>query len=143
MQKVRANAQCFSGFNLLVGEINAGKKELFYFSNRGEEVKELKPGIYGLSNHLLDTPWRKVVYGKCVFTGLLKNNDLPREEFFELLSDETLAADEELPSTGIPYEVEKALSAIFIKTPDYGTRCSTVLTIDKNFEFDLEERVFV
>jgi uncharacterized protein with NRDE domain len=143
LKNIQAVAARFSGFNLFAGEINAGKKELFYYSNRGEEIKKLNPGIYGLSNHLLDTPWPKVEKGKARFAGLLKDAEISREGLFELLSDETLAADGDLPHTGIPYAAEKALSAIFIKTPGYGTRCATVLTIDRNFAFELEERVFV
>lgn len=132
----------YSGFNLLVGEI-CEKRELFYYSNRTEDIRELSAGIYGLSNHLLDTPWPKVVKGKDRFTKLLQSNQTSRESFFNILLDESLAQDEDLPSTGISYEAEKALSAIFIKTPDYGTRCSTVLRFDNNLKWSFTERVFV
>lgn len=147
LKNVQAQAAQYSGFNLFAGEINTAKKELFYYSNRysnqGEEIKKLESGIYGLSNHLLDTPWPKVAEGKMRFSKLLQNKEIDKETFFELLRDESLADDAELPSTGVPPEIEKALSAIFIKLPGYGTRCSTVLTFDNNFKFDLEERVFV
>ena len=63
--------------------------------------------------------------------------------FFSILADETLADDAELPDTGIGKSREKLLSAIFIRTPGYGTRCSTVLTFDKDFKSDFEERIFV
>jgi uncharacterized protein with NRDE domain len=68
---------------------------------------------------------------------------LEMEGLFEILAEESLADDKGLPSTGIPYETEKAISAIFIKTPCYGTRCSTVLTFDNYFEWKFEERIFV
>jgi uncharacterized protein with NRDE domain len=68
---------------------------------------------------------------------------LKTDALFDLLADESLAADAELPNTGIDYEREKALSAIFIKTPIYGTRSSTVVTFDNAFEGTLDERVFV
>jgi uncharacterized protein with NRDE domain len=132
----------YSGFNLLVGEIGA-KRELFYYSNRGEGIRELSAGIYGLSNHLLDTPWPKVTRGKSRFTDVLESGKMSNNDFFDILSDESLADDEDLPSTGIPYEAEKAVSAICIKSPDYGTRCSTVLRFDANLAWSLEERVFV
>lgn len=133
----------FSGFNLLIGEINSERKEAFYFSNRDYHILEILPGVYGLSNHLLDTPWPKVERGKQSFAKIIDENPIRKPELFDLLADETLADDNHLPETGIGYEREKLLSAIFIKTPIYGTRSSTVLTIDRNSEFDFEERVFV
>lgn len=142
LQQIYQNADEYSGFNLIVGKIGQ-RSELFYYSNRGGDQQELAPGIYGLSNHLLDTRWPKVAKGKDAFTDLLKSGDLSTDSFFGILSDGTLANDENLPSTGIPFATEKALSAIFIKTEGYGTRCSTVLKFDRNFEWSLEERVFV
>lgn len=136
--KIRASAADFSGFNLLVGEINAKNQTLGYYSNRAEEIKILAPGIYGLSNHLLDTPWRKVEKGKAELLKLIQNTE--KEKFFEILSDRSLAEDAELPDTGIGYEREKLLSAIFIETPVYGTRSSSVVLVDKNYEISLEER---
>ena len=116
---------------------------MFYFSNRGDGIKKIIPGVYGLSNHLLDTPWPKVRDGKSRFRDLINSSPLKTEPLFDLLTDESLAADAELPNTGIDYEREKALSAIFIKTPIYGTRSSTVVTFDNAFEGTLDERVFV
>ena len=81
--------------------------------------------------------------GKARFAELVKTSEISNERFFDILADESMAADEELPSTGIPYEVEKALSATFIKTAGYGTRCSTVLKFSRDFEWNFEERVFV
>ncbi len=142
MADVERHGSAYSGFNLLVGEIGE-RRELLYYSNRGQGICELSPGIYGVSNHLLDTPWPKVVNGKSRFTDLLRLGEMTNINFFDVLSDESLAADEDLPSTGIPYEAEKALSAIFIKTPDYGTRCSSVLRFYANLEWSFEECVFV
>jgi uncharacterized protein with NRDE domain len=133
----------FSGFNLLVGEFTPQRSEIFYFSNRGDGIRKLMPGVYGLSNHLLDTAWPKVRDGKARFRDLTSSASLEFDPLFDLLADESLAADAELPDTGIGYEREKALSAIFIKTPVYGTRSSTVVTFDDAFEGRLEERVFV
>ncbi len=140
--KVERNRNEYSGFNLLIGEIGK-KRELFYHSNRAEGIRELTPGIYGLSNGLLDTPWPKVVKGTARFAELVRSGEMSNPNFFDVLSDESLAADEDLPSTGIPYEAEKAISAIFIRTPGYGTRCSTILRFERNSEWSFEERVFV
>ncbi|MGH9946154.1 MAG: NRDE family protein [Pyrinomonadaceae bacterium] len=142
LEQVQYDAEEYSGFNLLVGEIGE-TSGLFYYANRGAAPRELAPGIYGLSNHLLDTPWPKVVNGKAAFTRLIDSGDISDERFFELLSDKTLADDNELPSTGVSYEAEKAISAIFIETPGYGTRCSTVVKFDENFEWSFNEKVFV
>jgi uncharacterized protein with NRDE domain len=143
MNQVQGNAAEYSGFNLIVGEVSSTARELLYFSNRGSSVQRLGPGIYGLSNHLLDTEWPKLLLGKERFHELLKEEVLPREKFFELLADDALAGDAELPETGIGYEREKLLSAIFIRSPIYGTRSSTILTIDAVFTAELDERVFV
>lgn len=143
VQGVRSREDKYSGFNLLIGEINAVRNEMYYFSNRGEDVRKLNAGIYALSNHLLDTPWPKVAGGRMQFSELISDDDIPKPKLFKLLADESVAEDDELPDTGIGYEREKLLSAIFIKTPIYGTRSSTVLTIDKNFLFELDEKVFV
>lgn len=142
LTKIQTDASQFSGFNLLVGEFNAQIQMLGYYSNREDTVKILAPGIYGLSNHLLDTPWRKVSKGKAELTGFLQNDAIEKDRFFELLSDKTLADDAELPETGIGYEREKLLSSIFIETPVYGTRSSSVVLIDKDYEISLDERNF-
>ncbi len=90
---VHARSGEYSGFNLLVGEFSKARNELHYYSNRGADPRELKPGIYGLSNHLLDTPWPKVATGKARFTQILPTNTIDNHRFFELLADETLAED--------------------------------------------------
>jgi uncharacterized protein with NRDE domain len=143
MNALTSTAAEYSGFNLLVGEINKKGCEVVYFSNRENMIRELRPGIYGLSNHLLDTPWPKVSRGKERFRTIVEGGFSSNEEFFELLADPQLAEDEGLPDTGVGYEKEKILSPIFIKTPIYGTRCSTVVTFDANGRAKLDERVFV
>jgi hypothetical protein len=55
-----ARAHEYNGFSLIVG--HGG--EFYYYANREREPRALAPGLYGLSNHLLDTPWPKVVRGK-------------------------------------------------------------------------------
>ena len=142
LEEVSQRAVDYSGFNLLVGEFSRRTSKLFYFSNRGDGIKRVTPGVYGLSNHLLDTPWPKLIRGTERFRELLVS-PLPKGAFFDLLADEALAADEELPDTGVGYEKEKLLSAIFIKTPVYGTRSSTVVTFSQTSDPTLEERVFV
>lgn len=143
LKDIQKKSDRFSGFNLLVGEINSKKNEIFYFSNRGGEIENLAAGIYGLSNHLLDTPWRKAEKGKIALADFVNRKENSKVRFFELLNDKTFADDKDLPDTGIGFELEKLLSAIYIKTPLYGTRCSTILTFDNEFNIDFDERVYV
>ena len=128
----------FDGFNLLLGD----SEEVWYSSNREGLTRSLAPGIYGLSNHLLDTPWPKVVRAKTGFKKLLDKSSFNHGEAFALLADTTQASDEKLPDTGIPLAWERALSAIFITMPKYGTRCSTFLTVGADGQRFLTERRF-
>lgn len=143
LEGVHSRASDYSGFNLILGEVINGRPAVHYLSNRGEAPRKLAPGVYGLSNHLLDTPWPKVVKGKARLAELLRSGETPSNDLFDILADVSLANDEDLPSTGFAYDAEKALSAIFIKTPGYGTRCSTVLRFPSDSKWDFAERVFV
>lgn len=128
----------YNSFNLLLGDDNG----LFVFSSRGEQQK-LKPGIYGLSNHLLNTPWPKVVRSKKTLKAALeKKGDDLEAKLFDLLADRRVPPDDKLPSTGIGLEWERLLSSIFIESPIYGTRSSTVLLIGKNRRVRFVEKVF-
>ena len=117
--------------------------KISYYSNRLDEVTVLKEGNFALSNHLLDTAWPKVEKIKREMAGLLKNNTVDTRVIFELLSDTTLARDEQLPHTGVPLQTERMLSPVFIKSEKYGTRCSSVLLIDQSGHIEFEERTFV
>lgn len=129
----------FHGFNLLVGDTQGVQ----YVSNRGAGPRALEPGIYGLSNHLLDTPWPKVERGKRELEGLLEGNPGdPAEPLLALLADRRTAAEEALPETGVGRDWEKLLSAAFIRAPGYGTRASSVLLIGQVGEVSLRERSF-
>jgi uncharacterized protein with NRDE domain len=117
----------YNGFNLIAGD----RTGLWYVSNRSSGVRKLEPGLYGLSNHLLDTPWPKVRNAKAAMSRLLKPGGPPDvERLFEVLRDRTVAPDTDLPDTGVGLEMESMLSPIFITSADYGTRSSSVLTID-------------
>lgn len=112
----------YGGFNLLLGD----DRSLVYYSNRGGKPRILPPGIYGMSNHLLDSPWPKLVQARQQFAAALQR--LPDETaFFDLLADQTIVADENLPQTGVPLAWERLLSAVFVKSESYGTRASSLL----------------
>ncbi len=134
LASIKTTANTFSGFNLLLGD----GQELWYTSNREAGDRQLPPGLYGLSNHLLDTPWPKVTHAKRDLSNLLNSSRFDQEAAFSLLADTTEAEDAELPDTGIPHDWERALSAIFINRPEYGTRCSTLLLANAD-----DQRLFV
>ena len=138
MDRISRPAQEYNGFNLICGD----PKDLFVYSNRGE-IKKLEPGIYGLSNHLLDSPWPKVIKGKKALSAAM-NEKVPDLEaaLFTILSDRKMAPENKLPSTGIGLEWERLLSSIFIESPTYGTRSSSVLLIGKNQWVKFVEKVF-
>jgi uncharacterized protein with NRDE domain len=138
LKKISSQIDKYNGFNLLLGDDN----DFFVFSSRGEKQK-LKPGIYGLSNHLLDSPWPKIIRSKRMLKAALnkKGNEL-EEELFALLADKRVPPDGKLPSTGIGLEWERLLSTIFIESPIYGTRSSTILLIGKNRRVRFVEKVF-
>ncbi len=125
----------YAPFNILFG----GQHELGYYNNRDHRIDSLAPGIYGLGNALLDTPWPKLVDGKRLFEECLANGEPSAARVFEILSSKDVYADDLLPDTGLPVERERALSALFIEHGDYGTRCSTLLTVDRHGTVDFEE----
>lgn len=143
--KIEAEQNDYSGFNLLIGDFGKEKKEMFYFSNRDEGgIRELSAGIYGLSNHLLDTNWHKVVKSKKRFTSIIESSaNFSSDDLFEILADTLPASDENLPITGVGMERERILSSPFIKTDTYGTRASTILTIDNENHLNFVEKTFI
>jgi uncharacterized protein with NRDE domain len=129
----------YNGFNLLVADLS----RFLYFNKNLSSMEVLKPGIYGLSNHFLNTPWPKVKKSKQALVNYLKDNVIVEPQcLFEILADTETAPEIELPDTGIGLEREKMLSSIFIQGTDYGTRSSTILLIDRNNHVTFEERSF-
>jgi uncharacterized protein with NRDE domain len=130
----------FNGFNLLAGDAGS----LHYYSNRGGAPRRLAPGVYGLSNHLLDTSWPKVEAGKRALAALVTaGGELEIEGLFRVLSDREPAEDSRLPDTGVGLEAERMLSPLFITGPRYGTRCSTVILAGRDRRVEFVERTFV
>jgi len=138
LQRVRAMGAAYLGFNLLARD-RAG---FHYYSNRDGDTQKLAPGIYGMSNHLLDTPWPKVVRGKEALSRAIAGDEVEVEDLFALLADRSKASDEELPDTGVGVERERMLSSIFIESEYYGTRSSTVLLVDRDGQALFVERNF-
>jgi uncharacterized protein with NRDE domain len=120
------------------------RTELFYYSNRGNRIQKIKPGTYGLSNHLLDTPWPKIAKGKDTLKRLLENNKkVNPENIFAMLRDGVFPPDDLLPDTGVDLEWERTLSPLFITSEIYGTRSSSIVLIERNGEITFMERTFI
>lgn len=130
-------AKQYNGYNLIFGNVD----NLCYYSNKIGDVLELNAGIYGLSNHLLDTPWPKVTNGKRKLRSVI-NREFSTENLLSMMHDETIAPDDQLPSTGVSSEKEKMLSPMFIRSVEYGTRCTSVILVDRSGAVTFTERSF-
>jgi uncharacterized protein with NRDE domain len=113
-----------------------------YASNRASGALALPAGICGLSNHLLDTPWPKLIRSKQRLAAALAGERLDTAAAFALLADREPADEAALPATGVSHERERMLSSAFIVSPDYGTRCSTVFTLARDGSARFIERSF-
>ncbi|QVM91163.1 NRDE family protein [Pseudomonas entomophila] len=136
LDQVASRSGQYSGFNLLVGD----GQRLGYLHAREAGPRLLLPGVYGLSNAGLDTPWPKLVKARSGLEGLLDSDD-PRR-LLALLADAQPAPDSELPETGVGLATEKLLSSVFIASQNYGTRASTVLIVDDQGRRRMIERSF-
>lgn len=138
LETVKKNNHLYPGFNLLVGDMN----ELYYYSNIANHIEMIDPGIHGVSNHLLNTNWPKVTMGKQQLQKIIQQNESQMvEQLFTLLQNKDTYPDELLPSTGVSLEWERTLSSLFIESPSYGTRSSTIILISKT-EIQFVERVY-
>jgi uncharacterized protein with NRDE domain len=134
---LRPHAQDYGAFSLIVGDA----RDLEYFSNRGPGGP-IVPGIHGLSNHLLDTPWPKVEISKSRLAALLEQRSTTSDTLFKLLADRGEAPEDRLPDTGIGRDLERRVSAPFVVNALYGTRCSSVIRLERHGGFQFVERRF-
>lgn len=135
--RATADGADYRGFNLLVSDGDT----MWWTSNRGTGPMELAPGLYGLSNHLLETPWPKVARGKQRLAEAL-DSSLSPQVLLALLADTHPAQEDELPDTGVDRDRERMLSAARIVSPAYGTRASTALLVDRDGRCSMTERSF-
>lgn len=126
---IHARSGLYNGFNLIVGE----GPNAWYVGNHAACTGpvQMQPGRYALSNHALDTPWPKVErLRNHLDAALPQGSTLDLEPIYDALRDGERAHDHTLPSTGVSLEMERLLSSIFIVSPNYGTRCSTIIALD-------------
>ncbi|MGH8648191.1 MAG: NRDE family protein [Burkholderiales bacterium] len=139
LESVAGHAADYGGFTLVVGDL----QRMVCFSNRAREIEEIAPGIHGLSNHLLDTPWPKVKRGKQRLSALVKAGEAELVQgLLGALADRTVAPDLELPDTGVGLQRERELSPSFVAGERYGTRASTALLVSRDNEVFCVERRF-
>lgn len=139
LEKLHKTSHHYNGFNLLVGD----QKGLWYYSNRNGAVESIQPGIHGLSNHLMNTGWPKIIKGKRQLINVLtRQESWEVDDLFGVLSDPVVAPDDQLPDTGVDLQWERRLSPLFITSSNYGTRSSSVLLITESGDVTFEERTF-
>ena len=138
LELLRRKERRYGGFNVLFGD----ESGLFCHTNRGDVSVRVLPGIHGLSNGLLDTPWPKVVAARQQLEQLLRKETVEPEALFDLLADRRPYPDPLLPDTGFGIERERHLSPIFIAGSEYGTRSSTILLIDRGNRVTFVERTW-
>ncbi len=128
----------YAGFSLLVSD----GESMSYLSNRDDVEAKLNPGIYGLSNASLDTPWSKVVRTKARLESLIDSDSVNETELMRLLADRTPAAVDDVAKHDLPFKIARALTAPFIVAPEYGTRSSSTILWGKDDNIDFCERRF-
>ena len=125
-----------------VSVLAADHENMCYASNRGDDPRSLEPGIYGLGNASLDTPWSKIRRTKATLKSLIEADKANPTELLRMLADRTPAPRDEIEDTDLPFTLEQALSAPFILSDTYGTRCSTTVLIGNDGRVEFFERRF-
>lgn len=138
-EQLSASRKQYNGYNLLFGHWD----NLAVYNNHTNQLQQLSSGFYGLSNAELNSPWPKINKGVNRLEQICSSNkDIIPKQLFDILLDTSQAEDEKLPKTGVPIEWERQLSSIFIRSKNYGTRSSTLLTINQSQHVNWFERTY-
>ncbi|KAJ8005807.1 hypothetical protein DPEC_G00121710 [Dallia pectoralis] len=150
LKKVSSEGHLYNGFNLLTAQFKAKEDTVCYYGNRGSaEPVCLNPGIYGLSNSLLDTPWRKMQHGKRLFTSVVNqtlSGDVLVQDLLYVLNNEELNTPDpaqENQGEGYSQNMLRALSSVCVRSPHYGTRTNTVILVDAAGNVSFTERTML
>ena len=139
LDRVVEEGRRYNGFSLLAMD----GETLAFASNRSPGAMRLDPGVYGLSNHLLDTPWPKVTEGKAELERLLAEPDVRVPELLALLAVRGHAGvAAPCADTGSGLGRMRSRSSRFILGRDYGTRASTVVLLEAGGAGVFVERSF-
>ena len=129
---VAGSGHLYDGFNLIAGQLG----EAWYLSNAKQQsgqIQPIEPGVHGVSNASLNTPWPKVENGREVLANAMASatpeSPIDSNAMLDALADSRRSPDELLPDTGVGLELERVLSPLFIATPHYGTCSSTVISV--------------
>ena len=128
----------YAGFSLLAADCD----DLWYVSNRGDEPVQLMPGVYGLSNASLDTPWTKLVRTRDALRKLIAAGEISETALFRIMADRTPAQSADVEAGDLPFELARELTAPHIVSAEYGTRCATALTWSIDEKISVSERRF-
>ncbi|MBE0484938.1 NRDE family protein [Marinobacter sp.] len=139
--RLSADPARYSGFNLVALSAAGG----WYYSNRDAHPgRSIYRGTYGLSNHLLQTPWPKLLRLRTAMSDCVSaarhDAELLHAQLLTLLQDSTPAPDNRLPDTGVGIETERFLSAPFIVDDHYGTRATTIVTVSDQGQIRVTEQ---
>lgn len=138
------SADAFDGFNQLIDDGN----QLCYLSNRSNSLHPVPAGIHGISNAVFNTSWPKLEARKAALKSCIDNSrlntglygELGTEKLIQLMANTETFPDSLLPDTGVSPDLERLLSASFIRSENYGTRATTVLLIKHNGEVEIAEQ---
>jgi uncharacterized protein with NRDE domain len=139
LQAIKDSGKKYNGFNLVVGDM----KQLWWYSNKKNDIVKIEPGIHVISNHLMDTPWPKTQKALAGMQEICSQNTaIDPEDIFQILADKNQPPDNELPDTGVGLEWERLLSPVFISSDIYGTRSSAVILAEPSDQIRFVERTF-
>ncbi|MBC2713798.1 MAG: NRDE family protein [Desulfobacteraceae bacterium] len=139
LQAIKNSGKTYNGFNLVVGDMH----QLWWYSNKKNDIVKIKPGIHVISNHLMDTPWPKTQKIKSGIQDICnRNNAIDPEDIFQVLADKNRPPDDKLPDTGVGLEWERILSSVFVFSDIYGTRSSAVILAEPSGQMTFAERTF-
>lgn len=143
LSRLSGTAGQYNGFNLLAGQLSANADpKVYWFASPKGDALVVPPGIHGLSNRFLNSPWPKVETGKKGLAACIESSGPDDTALFDLLSDTRIAPDDSLPDTGVGPDLERMLSPLFIRSPGYGTRSSTLLRLNRQGRAEIVERTY-
>lgn len=139
LEQLRIHKEEYNGFNFIAGNVDS----LYHYGNNELNITPLSAGTHSISNGTLEAKWPKTMKAKKVLQEYVASTEqVAVESLFQQLNDRELAEDTVLPKTGVPLDLERNLSSIFIEIPNYGTRVSTVILVTWNNEVTFVERTF-
>lgn len=136
LQRLHSQRTLYPGYNLLLGD----QQGIYYYSNKQPQPIKLEPGVYGLSNGRLNSPWPKLNSGRSQLLDLLDKPNLNSDQLVEVLQNRQQPKDDELPDTGVSLGWERLLAPCFIHSDDYGTRASTAVLVNTSGEVEFLEQ---